>query len=735
MAVLNYKVLGLRCGLEIHQELQTTRKLFCFCPPMLQIGEPDFRITRNFRPVLGEMGKFDEAMLVEYEKQLIILYEGYNAVCCTYEMDETPPFNISEEALRIGHIIGMLLKLNLYNELYVCRKNYLDGSVTCGFQRTLLIGSDGYLDMEDKKIGITTIAIEEDAARKVAEDGKTITYRLDRLGIPLIEIVTDPDINTPEECMAVAYRLGMLLRSTGFMKRGLGTIRQDVNVSIEGGARVEIKGVQKLEWIPLLIENEVRRQLNLLKIRNELIVRKVSEEDLSNNFIDVTSIFKKTALKFMREAIQSGQKVLAVKLPKMEGILGMNIFPAVGETPGVRFGKEIAQKVNNITGLKGIIHSDEDMEAYSFKKPELTALKKALEIIEPEKREEETVEEATESEGKEELEPKGDAFVLVVADDAKAKKALEITVNRLKMAIRGVPNETRKALENYNTEFIREMHGGARLYPDTDSLPIRLNKEYFKELSREVPEYPWVLAERLREKYELDDNIVENLIMQGYGGIFEEIVVKYKSNPTLVASTLLETLKSLKREGLESDNIQNSHLRDLFDLIQKGAIAKEALEDLLRVIAQTPSLTVNEAKEQLAIQALSLKELDETIQSIVRKNEDLIVEKGERAFSPLMGEIMGIIRGKIDGQIIASKLKEALTNFAPGGSTVQASARLINREIQELLTTDQNILEEKGEGAVDLLLIKLKKRFKGQVEEKALKEKLMDAIKSHLASG
>ena len=380
MASLNYKVLGLKCGLEIHQELQTSRKLFCYCPLLLKTDEPDFYITRNFRPVLGEMGKFDEAMLVEYEKGLLVKYEGYNDVCCTYEMDETPPFDISKEALRIGTTMGLLLNLNLYNELHVCRKNYLDGSVTCGFQRTLLIGSDGYLEFDDKKIGITTIAIEEDAARKVKEDGKTVTYRLDRLGIPLIEIVTDPDMNTPDDCMAVAYRLGQLLRSTGFMKRGLGTIRQDVNVSIEGGARVEIKGVQKLEWIPGLIETEVRRQLNLLKIRNELIVRNFTEGDISHDFVDVTKIFKKTTLKFMKEAIKTGEKVFAVKIPKIVGILGMENFPAKGSEPGVRFGKEIAQKVNVIIGLKGIIHSDEDMETYGFKKPELTALKKALNI-------------------------------------------------------------------------------------------------------------------------------------------------------------------------------------------------------------------------------------------------------------------------------------------------------------------------------------------------------------------
>ncbi|NVM27473.1 MAG: Glu-tRNA(Gln) amidotransferase subunit GatE [Candidatus Helarchaeota archaeon] len=733
MAALNYKVLGLKCGLEIHQELQTKRKLFCYCPPILKTSEPDSYIKRNFRPVLGEMGKFDEAMLVEYEKRLNVLYEVYDDVCCSYEMDETPPFKISREALRIGVIMGKLLNLNLYNELYVCRKNYLDGSVPCGFQRTLLIGSDGYLEVDEKKIGITTIAIEEDAARKIAENGKIITYRLDRLGIPLIEIVTEPDMSTPDECMSIAYRLGQLLRSTGLMKRGLGTIRQDVNVSIEGGARVEIKGVQKLEWIPPLIETEVRRQLNLLKIRNELVVRNITKEDLSHEFIDVTDIFKKTSLKFVKEAIKSGEKVFTVRIPKIEAILGMEVLPGKGGESGVRFGKEIAQKVKTITGLKGIIHSDEELiEAYSFKKTEITALKKALGIEEPIKKKGEKKEEGEKSEEEGE-EPKADGFIIVVADKERAEKALEISINRIEMAIKGVPNETRKALENYNTEFIRELHGGARLYPDTDSTPITLSKEYFKELNKQLPEYPWVIAAKMRENYEIDEILIEHLISQGFAPFFEEVVKKYKIVPTLVATTLLETLKSIKRDGLESDNIKYSHLRELFELIQKQEIAKEAIEEILREIAKIPSLSIKEAQDKLELQAVSLEDLDEIIKKVIKKNEDLIKEKGERAFKPLMGEVMKSARGKIDGGVVSSKLKEALINYSPEKEPEQvASARQINRVIKEIFAEDENILKEKGEGAKDLLFIKLKKRVKGQFDEKNLEERLEKAIKEYL---
>jgi len=703
MAALNYKALGLRCGLEIHQELQTDRKLFCYCPPILQTREPDHIVIRNFRPVLGEMGKFDEAMLLEYEKKLTVVYEIHDDVCCTYEIDETPPFEIDKKALEIGHIIGLLLNLNFYNELHVCRKNYLDGSVPCGFQRTLLIGSDGYLMVDGKKIGISTICIEEDAARKIKEDGKTITYRLDRLGIPLIEIVTEPDINTPDECMRVAHRLGMLLRSTGLMKRGLGTIRQDVNVSIEGGARVEIKGVQKLEWIPPLIENEVRRQLNLLKIRNELRVRELNTEDLSYDFRDVTNLFRKTSCKFVRNAIKKGQQVFVVKIPKIAGVLGPDLIE------GYRFGKELAEKVTAITGLKGIIHSDEDLEAYEFKKSEITTLKKELEMED------------------------NDVFVMVVADEQKAKSALKVVIDRIAQAIQGVPNETRRALENFSTIFIRELHGGARLYPDTDTPPIRLTKDYFKELSKNLPELPWDVAARMRDSYELDDATIDNLIHQGYAPFFEEIVKKYKINPILVATTLLETLKAIKRDGFESDNVNETHLRDLFELLNKQEIAKEAIEDILKTVAEAPTLTTKEAMEKLELEAVSLKELTNIINDVLKKNVKLLQERGDRAFKPLMGEVMNKfkLRGKIDGKIIADKLKEAIDSYSPEEKAEDISKQL-NKIISELLSSDEMLLNEKGKDAYNILLIKLKKRVKGQIDEEILKEKLKKAIEEFL---
>ncbi|MHA2326777.1 MAG: Glu-tRNA(Gln) amidotransferase subunit GatE, partial [Promethearchaeota archaeon] len=289
MEKFDYKKLGLKCGLEIHQQLDTDRKLFCRCPARLQgTREPDFTIKRKMRPVLGEMGTYDEAMLTEYEKGMGITYEGYNDVVCTYELDDTPPFSCNIEAKSVALQIALLLNANIIEEMHVCRKNYLDGSVPCGFQRTMILGTDGFISLEnDNKIRIDILSLEEDAARKIKTEQKTNFFRLDRLGIPLIEVTTKPDIRTPEECREAAERIGLLLWSTK-VKKVLGSIRQDINVSIESGTRIEIKGVQKLDWIPLLINHEISRQLKLLEIKDELDNRKIGDKDLQNTPVDLT---------------------------------------------------------------------------------------------------------------------------------------------------------------------------------------------------------------------------------------------------------------------------------------------------------------------------------------------------------------------------------------------------------------------------------------------------------------
>lgn len=262
---MDYKELGFKCGIEIHQQLET-HKLFCNCPSELKDDPHDISIKRRLRPVPGEEGEVDIAAKHETEKNLEFTYEGYSDNTCLVELDEEPPHDLNKDALKTVLEICKLLNCNIVDEIQVMRKTVLDGSNTSGFQRTMLVGFNGYLETSYGKVGIDSVCLEEDSARRVGrilqgKKEKSKVYRLDRLGIPLVEIATNPDIKNPAQCKETAEKLGMILRSTGKVKRGIGVIRQDVNVSIAKGSRVEIKGFQDLKNIPKIIKGEIKRQL------------------------------------------------------------------------------------------------------------------------------------------------------------------------------------------------------------------------------------------------------------------------------------------------------------------------------------------------------------------------------------------------------------------------------------------------------------------------------------------
>jgi len=266
----DYKKLGLKCGIEIHQQLDTTHKLFCSCPARMSDDEPCCEIRRRLSAVAGETGKVDAAARYESLLGRTFIYRIYDRETCLVETDEEPPHDINREALETALKISLMLGCEIPEEVHTMRKIVIDGSNTSGFQRTLMVGLNGKLETGKCEVGITNVCLEEDSAQIIEKRDDVTVYGLDRLGIPLVEIGTTPDIHTPEDARAVAERIGMILRSTGAVKRGLGTIRQDVNVSIEGGARIEIKGAQELRMIPKLVEKEARRQASILAIRDEL---------------------------------------------------------------------------------------------------------------------------------------------------------------------------------------------------------------------------------------------------------------------------------------------------------------------------------------------------------------------------------------------------------------------------------------------------------------------------------
>ena len=631
MQEFDYEKLGLKCGLEIHQQLNTQTKLFCRCPAELQGSrEPEFIISRKMRPVLGEMGTYDKAMLTEYGKGMGIVYEGYNDVICTYEMDNTPPFSCNSEARKIALQIALLLNANIIEEMHVCRKNYLDGSVPCGFQRTMILGTDGYIELENgKRIGIDILSLEEEAARRIKTEKKTNYFRLDRLGIPLVEVTTRPDINNPDECRESAERIGLLLWSTN-VKKVIGSIRQDINVSIAKGTRIEIKGVQKLGWIPVLINHEISRQLKLIEIIHELEKKKLDEKNVNENFIDLSEPLAKIKSNFISKGIKSGKKLFGVNFSGFKGIFGKELME------DYRFGTEVSSKVKIISGLQGIIHSDEDLNKYKFSKEDIEKIKEKLSSKE------------------------GDCFILVLGPEEDVKKAMKVIINRVKFAFKGVPPETRKALENGNTEFLRELHGGARLYPDTDTEAIFNLKEEIQEIHKNLPELPWLTIKKYSKKYDTEERMIKDLIFTGKLQLFDDLIKLYTDNPSLIFTTLLETTTALRREGKNMENISDNDFLEIFTLLKKKEISKEAIEELMSLKADSPELSIDQIKKKSKIESITLEDLKKLTAKIVDNNSKMIKEKEMRAKGPLMGLVMKEVRGKIDGAIVSKELDFAI---------------------------------------------------------------------------
>ncbi len=615
---MDYEKLGLRVGFEIHQELDT-HKLFCSCPSTTK-KEFKFEIKRRLRPTQSELGEIDRAALAEALKGKTFRYQITDNTCLV-EMDCEPPHSLNEEALEIALQISLMLNAKPVDEIHVMRKIVIDGSNTTGFQRTALVAMNGRVQVEGLDFRIPTICLEEDAARKVDEKENEVIYRLDRLGIPLIEVATGPDFKSPEEAARAAFYLGALFRMTGRVKRGIGSIRQDINISIRDGARQEIKGVQQLELIPIVIEREVQRQLSLLQIRDELR-RRGAKVGAS---VDATNIFRGTASKVLRKVLQRKGKIVALALHGFGGLLGREV------QPGRRLGTELADHAKSV-GLGGLLHSDE-LPGYGVSKEEVEKVRRKLSL------------------GAE------DAFVLLAGDEGKVRKAVEAVAERAKKTIEGIPEETRRALPDGNTEYMRPLPGAGRMYPETDIPPIPVTPDLLKKI--ELAERPEERVRRLQQEYGLNKDTAWQLAISDQLHLFEKLCKL--AEPRLVASTLLETMVSLRRDGLDVSRIDEKVLTDLFSSLHEGKIAKEVIPEILRLACR--GLTVEQAIKELGLKPLTEEEVRKIVIQAIKERENLIKERGMNAMKPLMGVVMRIVRGKVDGSIVARILREELQKF------------------------------------------------------------------------
>ncbi len=625
----DYAGLGLKCGLEIHQQLDSKQKLFCRCPTQIrETGESTYEFFRYLRPTASEMGETDRAALEQSKLKRKYVYKGYDTTCLV-ENDDEPPKELDREALNIALSISKLLKMKPVDQVHVMRKIVVDGSNTSGFQRTAFLGKDGHLDTSVGPVGVGVLCLEEEACQKIEDKGDSIIYSLDRLGIPLVEIGTDPDIISPAHAKETAQQIGMLLRSTGKVKRGLGTIRQDVNISIAKGARVELKGVQALDMIETIVEREVERQVNLLAIRDELLERGASACD---TIFDVTDLFRETESKVVKKALKMG-KVLAVLLPGFAGFVGREV------QPGRRLGTEFSDRAKT-SGVGGIFHTDE-LPKYGISEDEVSSLRETVGAGE------------------------NDAVVMVADSEKRARGAMESVVIRAREALEGVPEETRRALPDGNNSYLRPLPGAARMYPETDVPQTEVSEEYF--LSVEVPELLTERAKRFESEFDLHKELSEKIVYSTYLPLFEDMMQRFAQNQninaTLVVRTLTGTLPELKRDGVEIDNLDDHHFIDVFTLVANGDISKEAIDQVLREMAADPSMSAGDAADKLGLGGVDTESIEAFIETVIREREEFVTEKGLAAVGPLMGPVMAEFRGKVDGKLVSDILKQKINKY------------------------------------------------------------------------
>ncbi len=615
----DYRKLGLRCGIEIHQQLDTVHKLFCSCPARFSEADNCCEVIRRLSAVTGETGKIDAAAMHEMLRDRKFLYRVYHDENCLVETDSEPPHPLDMEALVTTLKIALMLNCEIPDEVHVMRKTVIDGSNTGGFQRTLIAGLNGKLRAGSCEVGITNVCTEEDSAQIIEKDKEAVIYGLDRLGIPLIEIGTTPDIHTPDDARHVAEKIGMLLRSTGKAKRGLGTIRQDVNVSIANGARIEIKGAQELRMISRLVGNEARRQVSILKMRDEL--KKRGFRKVTSRIKDVTPLFSRTENRVMK-----GKQVFAIIVHDFEGMLKTKL------TETRTMGNEIANYVKVRVGIPGMIHSDENLEKYSLER-EFVDVGKSLGA------------------------KKGDTVIILAADESLAKATSDAIEERINQFMSGVPSEVRRALENGDTEYMRPMPGAARMYPETDVPSIPITAGLLSEIQDNLPETWDKKIRRISKAYKISEELSKQLVQSGEDEVFEKLAKKF--DPNVISSVLLSAFKEMEREGFDTSVISERHLTDLFGMISKKQIAKEAIPDILRKAAKNPEKSISDFAG--AVKSVGADDLEKLIEKIIETKKDLL--KHPRREKVLMGLVMKDVRGAVDGKTVMDTLIRVLKKY------------------------------------------------------------------------
>ena len=623
MSELEIDKIGLKVGLEIHQQLDTKKKLFCNCKSV-ENTEYTGKFTRKLRASKSELGKIDPAALFESSKsKTMVYYENQNSNCLV-EKDEEPPHNLDIKAKEIVLLVSSALNSKIFSEIHVMRKTVIDGSNTSGFQRTMLVAQGGNIEVKGIKVGVQSICLEEDAAKLIKDENDYRFFSLDRLGVPLIEIALEPVSCNPKMVKEIALSLGRLLRVTKKVARGIGTIRQDVNVSIDSGGIVEIKGVQQLEQLEKIIEYEAKRQHGLKLISEKINSISRKDIDQKDDVFLITNLLQNCNSKIIKKSLENGDVIKAIKVEKFAGLFGFEPYS------GIRLGKEIGQLVR-FFGIGGVFHSDE-LPNYGIENNDIQNIQKYLELEED------------------------DAFLIIAGKNPALEHSINSIINRIKDAKNGPLAETRAATSNDETIFLRPRPGPSRMYPETDIPTIKVSKDELEVAKSNIPKSWDESILEIKNKYKINQQLSEQIFDSEYFDLFEKNCNNNKNSPNFIASVLCSTIVNLQRNGLDSSLLKHEEISNTFDLLNSGKISKESVEIIFEQIMSGKAVSASEAVKNASIRNMSEDELNEILDMIILNNSDKIQQDGIRSLTSLMGIAMKQVRGQTSGNLVNTLL-------------------------------------------------------------------------------
>jgi len=624
----DYRRIGFKSGLEVHQQLDTESKLFCRCPAGIYHDDNDYdaEVIRHMRPTLSELGEYDGTALMEFKTRKEIVYRINNDNACTYEVDDTPPFPIDRKALDIALEISLLCKLNIVGEVHITRKQYLDGSIPTGFQRSAILGVEGEIQLSNKKVRIIQLSIEEDSCREISDIGHRRIYKTDRLGMPLIETVTYPDTLTPWELAEAAEYIRFLNRSTGKVRTGIGAGREDVNVSCEGGSRVEVKGVAHNSWIPALSHNEAFRQYALLHIRDLLKSKTENPSEWKIFNREITAADKRLFSAPVKKALDNGMRVFALKLPSCRGVLSHFT------QPGKIFADEISDRLKVIACIEkpNMTHSEE-LEPLITK----SLWQKTASFLDA---------------------GEDDAIIVLWGPPEDIPTALETVEERMQLAFTGVPNETRKSFPDGTTMFERVLPGRDRMYPDTDSAPIPLHDSKIDELRSDLPE---PVSERIRKMTEwgIPEDTHRYILSKNLYPLIVSIADDFDFSPRETGIFIGHRLKHIEGAMKAHEEFNYDIIHELFGFLKARKLTLDIAEPMLRVLYEHPNMRFESILTTLNYKK---KELEEILSPVDFLYDKFMQERISKSDDCAINWLMGQIRKQATGNVSLAELRKTL---------------------------------------------------------------------------